>query len=527
MNLILDHWLPIRRQLGSATIRPAQIVEALYDDPVIAPNWPRPDFRFATLEFLIGLLATACPPANADAWLEWWEAPPDAATLDAAFAPLAHAFELDGAGPRFLQDLEDLAAAPEPVERMLIEAPGGSTTTKNTDLLVKRGRVASLGRATAAIALYTFQSWAPAGGAGNRTGLRGGGPLITLVAPEDTARRTLWHLLWANVPHGRTPATDDLPKVFPWLAATTSSVGGRGVTPADAHPLQAWWGMPRRIRLDFATTEAPMPCGLTGAPDEVRVTGWRQRPNGVNYLVWGGRHPLTPHYRLKPATELLPVHPQPGGIGYRHWLGLVVASGDGLRVPAAAVAAWRDGRQLDAGRARLLAAGYDMDNMKARGFVEHEMPLVAGDRDAIDPFAAQLVGAATQVASLLRGAVRDALFSAGATVKADADALSAVREWLWATTEQPFFVALEAIAQAPDRALPLKQDWVVRLRGTALALFDEAAPLSPEAGESVARRLATARRRLLFALLGYGAAGVALFKTLGLAAPVATGRSVP
>jgi hypothetical protein len=79
--------------------------------------------------------------------------------------------------------MEDLQSSAEPIERLLIEAPGESTTSKNTDLLVHRDRVTSLGRAAAAMALYTFQSWAPAGGAGNRTGLRGGGPLVTMVMP--------------------------------------------------------------------------------------------------------------------------------------------------------------------------------------------------------------------------------------------------------------------------------------------------------------------------------------------------------
>ena len=335
-NLWIDAWMPVRRPSGSAAIRPAELTASVSTDPVLAPDWPRPDFRFATLEMLAGLLATACPPADEDAWFDWWEEPPTPETLDAALESVAGAFVLDGNGPRFLQDAEELVATSEPVERLLIEAPGASTTSKNTDLLVKRGRIAALGRPTAAMALYTFQSWAPAGGAGNRTGLRGGGPLVTMVAPQ--AKRTLWHLVWANVPVGKPAAPADFPHIFPWLAPTVLSNGGRGVTPAEAHPLQAWWGMPRRIRLDFAETDPPTPCDITGRPDSVRVTGWRQRPNGANYLAWGGRHPLTPHFRLKPGEELLPVHPQPGGIGYRHWLGLVTATRDELRSPAHSVA---------------------------------------------------------------------------------------------------------------------------------------------------------------------------------------------
>ena len=298
LNLITDPWLPVRRlHSGHCTIRPAQLTATIADDPVIAINWPRPDFRIATLELLIGLLATACPPCDHDAWLELWDEPPDPATLDAAFGPIAHAFALDGDGPRFLQDFEDLVSDAEPIERLLIEAPGASTTRNNTDLLIHRGRVANLGRATAAITLFTFQSWAPAGGAGNRTGLRGGGPLTTLVLPSGEA--SIWHLLWANVPCGAPPAAIDLPRVFPWLSQTITSEGARVVTPQNSHPLQCWWGMPRRIRLDFSAEGPAALCDLTGVPDTVRVASWRQRPRGANYAAWGRAHPLTPHYASK------------------------------------------------------------------------------------------------------------------------------------------------------------------------------------------------------------------------------------
>ncbi|MFH5927539.1 type I-E CRISPR-associated protein Cse1/CasA, partial [Roseomonas sp. SXEYE001] len=230
LNLLRDSWLPVLRRSGTRdTIRPAQVTPTNDPDPVVALDWPRADFRFACYEFLIGLLSTAFPPEGSMAWRDLWEEPPAPEVLDEAFAPIAHAFALDGDGPRFLQDLEDLASEPEPIERLLIESPGASTLRNNTDLLVRRNRLASLGRPAAAMALYAFQSWAPAGGAGNRTGLRGGGPLCTLVAPPEGG--TLWRLLWANVLPGLPPDPDDLPKILPWLAPTVTSEGARVVTP--------------------------------------------------------------------------------------------------------------------------------------------------------------------------------------------------------------------------------------------------------------------------------------------------------
>lgn len=535
LNLITDPWIPVLRQHGNrATIAPIQLADSWDTDPVIAVDWPRADFRIATLELLTGLLATACPPDDSRAWLDWWRAPPTPDALAALFAPYVHAFELDGDGPRFLQDREDLVSGAEPAERLLIEAPGNSTVKKNTDLLVHRGQTAALGRPAAAIALYTFQSWAPAGGAGNRTGLRGGGPLTTFVLPG--AQPSLWHLVWANVPVMDVPTDPaDLPRIFPWLVLTVTSNNARVVTPETAHLLQAWWGMPRRIRLDFMPCASPTPCGLTGVPDSVLVPSWRQRPQGANYLGWGDMHPLTPRYRVKPNTEVLPLHPQPGGIGYRNWLGLVVAERDGLRIPAPAVNTWRTQRAGDAwGRGndlrhmedRLLAAGYDMDNMKARGFVESELPMPAIPdpevRARVDRLARNLVRGADLAAGLLRRAVRDALFSQGASVKLDWEMLSAMREQVWNGTEATFHDALARDARRPGAGLgPEPEEWRKLLRKLALDLFNEAAPLGadgatlPRSDEGI-RRLLRARRTLGLALSGYGKDGAALFEALEL-----------
>ncbi len=229
-NLLTDPWLPARRRSGATDwIAPAGISAAELD-PVVALGWPRPDFRLAGAEFLIGLLAVACPPAGQTAWRTGYLHPPDAATLSAAFAPLAHAFALDGDGPRFMQDFEDFAADANDVGALLIETPGEATIRKNTDLMVRRGRVGVLSRTAAAMALFTLQTYAPAGGAGNRTSLRGGGPLTTLAVPpplSNEPQMLLWHLLWANVPCGAPPDPAELPRVFPWLAPTrTSDKGG-------------------------------------------------------------------------------------------------------------------------------------------------------------------------------------------------------------------------------------------------------------------------------------------------------------
>ncbi|ACI50223.1 CRISPR-associated protein, Cse1 family [Gluconacetobacter diazotrophicus PA1 5] len=535
MNLLTASWLPIRRKSGAAeTIRPAQIVDRVADDPIMALDWPRADFRIASLEFLIGLLATAFPPKNEDIWCETWEDPPSVEALDEAFAPVAEAFWLDGPGPRFLQDLENLQSGQEPVERLLIDAPGDSTVKKNTDLFVHRQRIMALGRPAACMALFTLQSWAPSGGAGNMTGLRGGGPLVTLVLPREGA--SLWEMVWANTPFGVPPSEADLPRVFPWLAPTIGSgKDGTSVRPGhNAHPLQCWWGMPRRIRLDFEAAEDGI-CDLTGQPDAVLVPGWRQRPYGASYADWTGMpygagasiHPLTPRYRQKKDAEWLSVHPQPGGIGYRHWAGIVVNSSDTHRLPASTVLSWRNDRARNVAASltpRLLAAGYDMDNMKARSFVESEMPLPGVvdpvRQEALDALARAYVEAADQVAGILRQCVREALFGKG-TISPDATLFSGLRERFWAQTEGTFFDLLhQAVLLGDGDDIDLRRIWLRALRRVALDLFDSAVMLTPDTGTTEAQRSALARRRLGAAVAGGGKEGQALMMVLKIPVPV-------
>lgn len=544
-SLLRDAWLPVRRADHSPDrIRPADLTAALAHNPVVALDWPRPDLRIACIEFLVGLLRTAFPPEDGEAWRDAWRKPPDPAELDAAFAPFSAAFVLDGNGPRFLQDWEELPEGTVPIERLLIDTPGENTVKKNTDLLVKRDRFAAIGRPASAMALFALQAFAPAGGAGHRVSLRGGGPLTTLVLPGRRNSKEplpLWHMLWANVPLGDKPKPAELPLVFPWLAPTRRSDAGGAGTPLDgklAHTLQAFWGMPRRIRLEFSAAGPGEMCDLTGQHDDVLVRGFRTRPGGVQYLSAAREHPLTPCYRTKPTEPWLALHPQPGGIGYRHWHGLVTANEDGGTLPANVVPTFNERRgsveRSARHEARLLVAGYDMDNMKARGFVEAEMPLfIMDDAQALKTLldhSARLAQAATQVARLLANAVRTALAD-----RADTDAafLDAVRARFFEATTTPFWQALQVARDRLEGGQDLDAEgdgkaWLDALRREALTLFDEAAPLDPLDPRSAGRLkdgawhpppVVEARRWLGVNLAGHGSEGQKLWLVLQLEKP--------
>jgi CRISPR system Cascade subunit CasA len=172
---------------------------------------------------------------------------------------------------------------------------------------------------------------------------------------------------------------------------------------------------------------------------------------------------------------------------------------------------------------RVLAAGYDMDNMKARGFVESEMPVIEpGKPEHTKDFVLllrQLIAGATEVASLLGRAVRRALFSDGAKVALDAGLLATVRSRFWDATENAFLLQVQNAAGETVDAEAVRQAWLPDLSRTACTLFAEAAPIDATGADRRPERIAAAARNLDFALRGFGKDGAVLLGKLGLPLP--------
>ena len=534
-NLIEAAWLPVQRRSGAVErISPWQLNDLIDEDPFIALAWPRPDFNGAALEFLIGLLATAAAPESDEDWEEWWVSPPTPDVLQKRFSCIAGPFDLDGSGPIFLQDLDPLEGAEQrQVSRLLIDAPGENTLRNNGDLFVKRGEAPVMARATAAMALYTLSSYAPTGGVGHRTSLRGGGPLTTLaIASSPDYGDTLWGRLWPNVESqeqinarsAESTVSNDADTVFPWLAPTRTSnpkEGGRATTPADVHPLQVYWGMPRRIRLQFEAARDRL-CSVTGEADSVVVTTFRTRNYGTNYSD-GFEHPLTPYYRQKVGKPKLPVHPGPGGISYRHWPGFVVRSRDRLRDPAQVVRNMPDKNLLLGHGTRFMAFGFDMDNMKARAWIESEMPVwILADvtaRDLLQSFVEYATAGAGTAAWCLVRAVKSAFHNRPSEAKGDYGFLT---DRFYRDTEQGFHAALEAAigliekdGDADDPTVGAREGWSPVLASAALRLFDEYVPADALESRNMQRHV-RARFFLASAVAGRGKAGRSFYADLGI-----------
>ena len=484
MNLLTTAWIRgISSPGASVKLAPHEIGRP----DIIDITATRADFRGAIYQLLLGLLQTAFTPTDIKTWRRYWNSPPDAELLESAFVSYRDAFELITpiGTPAFMQDLALEEGEQKDIAALFIDAPGGKTLRDNQDHFVKRGGIEKLSPFSAALALFTLQINAPSGGVGHRVSVRGGGPLTTLVLPpEGDERGSLWHRLWLNVLTAEELA--ELPgdhrnrsreRIFPWMGATrTSEKKGMETYPEQAHPLQVYWSMPRRMRLGEAGKSGV--CDLSGEPSEELTTGFLTKNYGINYAGhW--QHPLTP-YVLEADKEPLSIKAQPGGLGYRHWLGLAVTARQGklTRAPALVVRRYeaRQNRlpELDF-EPRLWSFGYDMDNMKARCWYEAEMPLFNLDqerREDAGELAKKMIEAATDVLKTLRSALKNAWFDRPKDAKGD---ISFIDANFWSATEPDFYALLRgliACLEDEDAIDEQLQRWSRVLKQQARELFD-------------------------------------------------------
>ena len=316
------------------------------------------------------------------------------------------------------------------------------------------------------------------------TGLRGGGPLSTLIVNQPP--RSLWHDIWLNVQErlafqargGNATKTAGY-FTFPWLTdiGTIQKEGGE-TAPIQVHPAHAYWAMPRRIRLDFDTVLAGS-CGICGRSSKVLIRRYNEKTNGLNYpsILW--EHPLSPYRQAKDGW--LPLRPQPGGIGYRHWLAWVLglSSDKKKQRPARVVEHFLEYRRRQVGgQLRLWAFGYNMNKDKARCWYESHLPLYGladCEREAqrrVESEVGVWLGGAEMAAFCLREAVKDAWFSGDA--RGD---FSVIDASFWSRTEPDFYRQLKGLIEtARDAhdfdALPVREAWQLLLIKTATDLFD-------------------------------------------------------
>lgn len=506
MNLINDPWIPVRRKSGvSELIAPWQLTET--DDPVMALNAPRPDFNGALMQFLIGLLQTTATPKHHHAWAAWLEEPPTPAVLKAQFEPYADAFVLQGEKGSFMQDFEPLEnGAINPIAEMLIDTSGGGTH------FVKTGSVNYICPCCAATVLFTLQTNAPAGGRGHLTSIRGGGPMTTLVVLDSSSDlvNDLWRNVWLNVIDLSLLKTlsgdiskNGLSNIFPWLAPTR--IGDQvTTTPVDVHPLQMYWGMPRRLKILWDELDSGH-CDLCGNFSDSLISHYRTRPYGVNYdSAW--QHPLSPYSISSQDGSLLALHPQSGGMTYQHWVGLT--DGDDSVFIALVAKRYRVFAESWGEQFRLYAFGYDMDKMKARCWYETTFPLfVITDEIKLDfvKRVQSLTNAADEFSKLLINCVKEAWFDGNQSKNKEkkshyfkSSPAVSIKIGFYQHTEIAFYQAAKTLqtklTDGTDQTV--LHSWHETLRKEALDLFDYWAARG-DIAQANPRRVADARNKLI------------------------------
>jgi CRISPR system Cascade subunit CasA len=507
MNLLEDKWLSVIRRNGEQEKLAGlwQIAEGVAsDNPIVDIVSPRADFKGALYQLFIGLVQTTFAPENDDAWENYWRMPPTADALKSAFLTVSPAFVLDTDKPAFMQDYNLLDnKQTTDIASLLIDTSGGGT------FFIKEGNTQSISPYWAGVALFTLQINAPSGGSGHRTSLRGGGPVTTLVLPDETAQAaSLWHKLWLNILTQKeageltgNPELTEWDAIFPWLAPTrTSEVDAKTLTtsPRDGHPYQMYWAMPRRIRLDFSDTAAGE-CDISHESCETLIARYRTKNLGVNYSsAW--QHPLTP-YVMVPEKDPYSVKAQIGGFGYRHWLGMVLGDEKKYKCAAKVVSCYlnnRRGKMASDYQPRLWVFGYDTDNMKARCWYETLMPIVSISpecRLGKQALIGQMLDAATRAAADIRSTLKQAWFSKPKEVKGE---ISFTDTQFWQLTEMDFYCLLaELINHCDDeqRVAALFKKWLQILHKKALAIFDHWA-LSNNNEDNDLKRVVNARNQL-------------------------------
>jgi len=320
--------------------------------------------------------------------------------------------------------------------------------------------------------------------------------------------KTLWETIWLNVitrdsfSHFGNVKKTDGSDMFPWLEHTRTSGKNETTTSQHVHPVQMFWGMPRRIRLIFEAHTEAIQCDLCGCLVYDSASGYSDKSYGIHYKG-GWHHILSPYSTDLKTGKSLPRHGQPGGISYRNWLGLIQNSPEKnfTSEPAVVVHLFREERGPDLSETsiipfRLWAFGYDMDNMKARGWYEGTMPLIHVDkkiRSEYESMVSQMIKTVNLIAFNVRSSIKKALFAPGAEVSGD---LSVIDSEFWQNTEPDFYSILGELHENLKKKQPLndlKLRWLSLLTREGEILFDR---YSQSNTISVAdpKRIALARR---------------------------------
>lgn len=528
MNLISDRWIPVIRQNGLDKIRPWQITEV--ENPVLELNAPRPDFQGALYQLLIGLLQTCFAPEDEGEWLALWTKMPLPGKLEKAFNNFQDAFDLDiSKRAAFMQDHEDFEGEWLPIEDLIGGALSDNTRKGNKDLFVKTGQVKLVSPYWAALALFNLQVTGVLAWGKHRVGLRGNAPLTTILIP-DAEHNTLWEKLWLNVIYREdmdlvpgNPEKGHGADIFPWMGKTRTSPNKEPTSPSDAHPLQHYWAMPRRIRLRIEPVNGGQ-CDLSGEFLEHGVECYKRIHNGV-YYTNGWQHPITPYTRAAKDKFPKPIEGRIAGEGFRHWVSLnydenTDEKNKKMRWGRALIVRHYYEVKPRITQPTLWCFGYDAESAKVKCWYESTMPtfrIAKEDVEALKSHASEVLKLAYIMIEDLRFSLIRAWFKPQKDSRGKekwshitkainkAGSLSTYKKieydyWDYLGKYFPDIIKrLIAYGQTPGRPFEIYANWLEIIRTHCLIYFDRYA-LSEAVDQMNLKRVVDAKNYLLSAL---------------------------
>lgn len=486
LNLLTSPWLEVKRQNGEKEFVSISELTSLFEvNPIIALDFPRPDWNAAVTEFIIGVFFLIWAPKSSSEWANKVKSPPTNEEIEAVLAQYSQYFDFDGENIRAFQDFDKLEKAEsKPISGLLIDAPGENAVRNNSDLFIKRADDLALCIEYAAAALITMQDFAPSGGAGHRTSMRGGGPLLTLLSPIrlNEVAPILWDIIWSNVPNVSEADELEPQKTFPWIVSTIVSPKAESVIEDGNHPALAFFATPRRIRLEFETGI----CSLSGR-EGIVVKGFRTQNYGANYPTNTWQHPLSPYYSDK--SGFLPLHPNAGQSDYGDWLAWWGAKVGGKA--AKPITQWDKRKKSIGGLFQnadyIVAMGFDMDNMKARQWLSASIPFIPIYEDV--DFALNLkseiqifISASDEAARACTRFAKLAIYGQKTDNgyklpdNLNMESLKEIGDSLWQETENDFreiLIELQSLIKSDGNTMELRIEWRRKLANRTLRIFEQ------------------------------------------------------
>ena len=306
MNIIHDSWIPVIRRNGDTDfVSPCEITTKPRN-PIIYLNFNRADFNATGYRLLISIYNTFFSPNTKKEWKELYHNPPNKKKILPNLK--SQFFELNGTGPRFLQDkrpneLQKIVN----VNKLLFETPGAKTIKEGKDFFQKVN-THILCPSCATVALYLAQFSAIMAGMGYRTGITSGanGSLTTIITGN-----TLWQTIWSNVIVRRKMyelGGNCKETIFPWLNDTIDSNSGATISLNNQHPYYPLWEMP--LRYYFIFEKFNTPCTICGLKKNLMVKNIKTKNYGNCYV--DPRHITSPYQYItdKEISFLKPIdHP--------------------------------------------------------------------------------------------------------------------------------------------------------------------------------------------------------------------------